>query len=321
MIDWWPVTAKVLAVFLIMMAGALARGVRWLGADSDYSLMKLTVNILLPCLFFHRILTDVQLNTGSDVIIPPLIGFGTTLLGFVVSGVLASTCGKWIDLPTQSHRRAFTLCTGMYNYGYIPLPIALAIFPGAVTTLIVHNVGVEIALWTVGLLIISGKLGAEGWKHVLNPPVIAIGIALLIKFAGGRDYVPGFVLDASHDMGVCGIPLGLILSGATIYDLFRESSWISHWRGFASASALRLALLPVAFLLLAKHGPFAIELKQVILLQAAMPAAIFPIILTRLYGQDTPTAFRVIVGTTLLGIVTIPLWIAAGAWYLGIAIH
>ncbi len=317
---WWPIASKVLAVFAIMACGVAARIVGWLSAESDRSLMKITVNLLLPCLFFHRLLTDQALNSPSHIYLPPLIGFATTVLGFAVAGLLAWTCGKWIDLPTQSHRRAFTLCTGMYNYGYVPLPIAYAIFPGTVTTLIVHNVGVEIALWTVGVLVISGALGRDSWKHLFNAPVIAIGIALAIGFAGLKNAVPGFVIDASFSLGVCGIPLGLILSGATIYDLWRGSTWFSHWRGLGSAVALRLALLPMAFLLFARHAPISTELKQVIILQAAMPAAVFPIILTRLHHQDTATAFCVIVGTTLLGLITIPLWIAFGCAYLAITV-
>lgn len=316
---WWPIATKVLAVFVMMACGVLARRIGWLSAASDRSLMKITVGILLPSLFFHRILTDDRLDRAADVYIPPLIGFGTTLLGFVVAGIVASFLGKWIDLPTQAHRRAFTLCTGMYNYGYVPLPIALAIFPSAVTTLIVHNVGVEIALWTLGVLIISGHLSGDWWKHVFTPPVIAIGFALVLKFVGVRHYVPSFVIDASHDLGLCGIPLGLVLSGATMYDLFRESSWLSHWRSFIVATGLRVGLLPVLFLLLAYYLPIPLELKQVILLQAAMPAAIFPIVMTRLYGGDAPTAFRIVVGTTLLGVITTPLWITLGARFLGIA--
>lgn len=318
--DWWPIASKVLVVFAIMACGAVARVLGWLSSESDRSLMKLTVSLLLPCLFFHRVLTDETMSRAADVYLPPLIGFGTTVLGFGVAALLAWTCGKWIDLPTQSHRRAFTLCTGMYNYGYIPLPIADAMFHGAVTTLIVHNVGVEIALWTVGVLVISGSVGRDAWKHLFNAPLIAILLALAIKFAGAKEFVPAFVTEAAGGMGACGIPLGLILSGATIYDLWRNSAWLSHWRGFASAAVLRVLILPAAFLVFARYAPIGIELKTVMILQAAMPAAIIPIVITRLYGQDTPTAFRIIVGTTLLGVVTVPLWIALGCRFLGIAV-
>ena len=53
-----------------------------------------------------------------------------------------------------------------------------------------------------------------------------------------------------------------------------------------------------------------------LLIQAAMPAATFPIVMTRLYEQDVKTAWVVVVGTSLLSLVTIPLWMVFGAAWL-----
>jgi predicted permease len=49
-----------------------------------------------------------------------------------------------------------------------------------------------------------------------------------------------------------------------------------------------------------------------------MPAAVFPIILARQYGGDPATAVRVVVVTSLGGLVTIPLWLQAGLSWLGL---
>ena len=84
------------------------------------------------------------------------------------------------------------------------------------------------------------------------------------------------------------------------------------------ACTLRLGVLPSLFLLLAKFLPASTELKQVILLQSAMPAAVFPIILARQYGGDPATAVRVVVITSLGGLVTIPLWLQAGLKWLNL---
>ena len=53
-------------------------------------------------------------------------------------------------------------------------------------------------------------------------------------------------------------------------------------------------------------------------LQAAMPAAVFPIILARHYQGDPPTALRVVIGTSVVGLVTIPLWIRFGMHFVGL---
>ena len=83
------------------------------------------------------------------------------------------------------------------------------------------------------------------------------------------------------------------------------------------AVAVRIVLLPIVFLAVAKFGNLSRELQEVLLLQAAMPSATFPLVMTRLYNQSVETAWTVVVGTSLLGIVTIPLWMVFGAFWLG----
>jgi predicted permease len=63
------------------------------------------------------------------------------------------------------------------------------------------------------------------------------------------------------------------------------------------------------FVLLAKYVPGSIELKRVLLIQSAMPAAMFPIILAKRYDGDVICALQVAIATTLVSLVTIPLWI------------
>ncbi len=55
-----------------------------------------------------------------------------------------------------------------------------------------------------------------------------------------------------------------------------------------------------------------------VLLQAAMPAAIYPIVMTRMFDSDMGTAIRTSVGTNLVAIVTIPIWVLVGRSILSI---
>ena len=82
-------------------------------------------------------------------------------------------------------------------------------------------------------------------------------------------------------------------------------------------SALRLAVLPVGILLVARFAPISLELKQVLVVQAAMPCALVPVILARHYHADAGTAVRIVLATTLASFLTIILWLRAGAaWVL-----
>ena len=100
-----------------------------------------------------------------------------------------------------------------------------------------------------------------------------------------------------------------------------ETFWYFSGRSSNEAGFLLqlfvLGILPVLFLTMARFGPFSIELKRVILLQAAMPSAVFPIIMARHYGGDTSTALRVVIATSVVSLVTIPLWIRSGMTFLG----
>ena len=86
----------------------------------------------------------------------------------------------------------------------------------------------------------------------------------------------------------------------------------------AVASLVRLGIMPVLFLLLAKFLPCSLELKRVIVLQGAMSSAVLPIVLTKHYGGDARTALQVALGTSLVGLVTIPLWIRLGGHFAGL---
>jgi predicted Na+-dependent transporter len=78
-------------------------------------------------------------------------------------------------------------------------------------------------------------------------------------------------------------------------------------------TGLRLGLLPALLLAFALVIPAAPSLRAVLIVQASMPSRVFfPIILSKLYHGDMPTALRIVLGTSLLGLITIPLWLTFG---------
>lgn len=318
MSDLWPITSRVLGVFLVMVAGAVGRRLHWLTSESDKSLASLTANVLLPALFFERIVQSDQFDSLAESWAPPVVGFVTTCLGFLLAGVVAWKIGPWIGLREPSSQRTFAFCVGIGNYGYIPLPLAEHFYPNAVVTLMVHNVGVDLALWSVGVAIISGQFGGHWKRALLSPPLLAVVAAIGIRQVGMADRLPGPLIQLAESLGQCAIPLGLILSGAIILDYVRLVHWRKNISTIIAAVTLRQVLLPMGMLAFAFFASVDIELQQVLLLQAAMPTATFPIVLVLLYGQDTGTALRAALGTGVLGVVTIPAWLAAGKWLLGL---
>jgi predicted permease len=316
------VLSSVLPVFAIMGIGGLLRRRDWLSADADASLMRVTINLLLPSLIFDSVLGNAALRRPENLLLPPLVGFGMVAVGVGVAWMFARSAG----LETKPEQRTFAFLTGLQNYAYLTIPLCFTLFDSGTTgVLFVHNVGAEMALWTLGVTVMAGTGLTGGWKKILNAPLAALLLALALNFLGMffTPFAPvafagKIILTAIHWFGQSAIPLALLMIGAIVADHLDAARGGRAARVVTVAALVRLGVMPVLFLLLAKFLPCSLELKRVLVLQGAMPSAVLPIVLTKHYGGDARTALQVALGTSVVGLVTIPLWIRFGGHVIGL---
>ncbi|WP_158545290.1 AEC family transporter [Bremerella cremea] len=311
------------AVFTVMGIGAAARSLNWLSREADAGILKLSIRVLMPCFIFEKVVGNPVFNKASNVYMPPVWGFLAVAVGCLIAYSYARGSGTRLGFNTSDKIHSFAICIGIFNYGFIPIPLISEIFgERALGVLFLHNVGVELGIWTIGVSLASGGLTKGWWKNVLNPPSITIVISLIINGMAWDKLVPEFISQITGILADAAIPVMMLLIGATFYDqIFHakvEGDRSSPWPVYISAVMLRLLALPILFLLAALCLPISVELKQVVAIQAAMPAAVFPVVLTKHYGGDARTALRVVIATTVVGFVTIPLWISTGISWLGL---
>ena len=187
--------------------------------------------MLLPAYFASRILAAPQFDSILSTWQPPAFGFALTSLGFGLAFLFAKRIGPKVGLKSDSQQRAFALCVGICNYGYIPLPLAESFYPEAVVPLILHNVGVELALWSVGVAIISGGSGWTWHKMLISPPFLAVIIACCVQPLLDPAQIPNMLAFVFDTLGNCAIPVGLLLSGAIMMDFLSDSSWMKVVHG------------------------------------------------------------------------------------------
>lgn len=313
--SYWQLLLLILPVFVLIGIGALMRHVKWLNAEADSSLLKLVVSFLYPCLIFENVLGNAALRQPGNLLFAPLAGFVTIAMGIY----LAYYTGRAVGLTQGQGLRTFAFSTGIYNYGYIPLPLMVALFGSeSVGMLLVHNVGCEAAIWTVGILMLSGLSLRDGWRKLFNAPVVALIAAVLGNLLDLGRFMPSVATNVIHLSAACAIPLGLLLIGATLMEYFGRPRELFETRTTLASSLLRLGVLPVLFLLIAKFLPCSDDLKRVIIVQAAMPAGILPLVIAKHYGGRPLTAVQVVIGTTVLGLFLIPLWLRIGLQWVGV---
>lgn len=309
------VLTAVLPVIVVVFAGLGLRRINWLTEEADHSLIRLTVNILQPCLILDSVLKNEALRQAGNVVLPPAVGFGLCAAGMVAALFLA----RFFGLKERTAAGTFALCAGLQNYGYVPVPLITSLFDReTLGVLFVHNLGVDTAMWVVGLTLLRPPGRGGPWRQLLSPPVLAIVAGVGLNFVGAHEHLPRFVLDTIRMLGLCALPMGLILVGATMSDQLAGFQSRQGLGVMAGACVVRLGLLPVLFLLVAKFLPCPPELKKVIVVQAAMPSAVFPVVMAKHYGGDQGTAIRVVAATSIVSLVTIPFWLKFGLeWVVG----
>lgn len=307
MVSYATILGATLPVFLIMALGYGLR--RWgrMPAAGDATIVSLMVNVTYPAYILNAVIVSPALRQPGNVFPPVFWGAALVLVGLVIGWLVAPLCG----LRRGSGRRTFALATSVQNYGYLPIPLMEAVMPDSSWkgVVFVYTLGLELAIWSVGVMILSGNW-RQGLRQVMNPVVGAIVLGVALNTLRLDAHYPAWLFRFLQMVGACAFPLGILLSGATLHDLLRQPGALADWRTPVGAVALRLAVLPAVMLAVVCWVPMTTTLREVIAVQAAMPAAVFPIIMARRYGGHEPTAVRVLVFTTAVSFFTIPAMMA-----------
>lgn len=188
------------------------------------------------------------------------------------------------------------------NTGNMGLPLVLFAFGDAGFNVgILYMVSVTIVHYTLGIMILSFD---ESPFEVFKLPLIySAGLGILLSVSGWT--MPTVVDRAIHLLGDASIPtmifaLGYKLSEVAISDVKRSFAF----------GGLRIGLgfvLGVATVKILHLNGVA---SSVVILDSAMPPAIFNFVLAERYKQDSQVVASIIMAGTLISIVTTPIIIA-----------
>lgn len=299
-------------VYLLILAGAVFRKTGLVRKEHDEGIMQVVYTVMMPCYILDKILGSEVLRSGTVVVSSILLGFGLIVGGFAIAALV----GKFIGLERGSGMRTFALTAGSQNFGFTAVPVVEILWStGALAVLFIHNLGVNLAVWSVGVMILRGEMGLN-WRKLVNGPLIAIVAGLVLVALGLDRSVTGPFRTAMSMLGVGAFPIGIFIIGCTIVDLIGSEKPSS--KIISASLVVRIVLVPALFLSAAKFLPIAEELRQVIVVQAAMPAGMTPIILARLYGGRPAIAVQIVVFTTALSIFSLPWIIAFGCRWIGL---
>ncbi len=288
----------------------------WIGPAARQPLMRLVIWVFFPAMIFDRVCGNPLIKSGTTAALYLGVGFGMILTGFVVAR-LVSTALRFSPEPMA---RTFSFALGINNFGYLGIPVTAALFGrDVVGVLLVHNVGVEAAIWTIGVSFLSGEKGWKGLANLTQPMPVALLISLTLNFMGWGNSTPvNLVGQFCHTIGECAIPVGTILTGVFLHEALQGFKFWAEPKLSFGIMLVRWLAMPALLLLAARYLIADAALQKVMLVQAAMPAGIFTFLIVEMYRGQVLVSLRAAVLTMLGCPLVTPLWLYLGSRWLGL---
>ncbi len=256
------------------------------------AVVDISIYIALPALAFtsmleKQIILKDALNIWASALI---IMFGCGIVAWIVFKILnRKHSGLYIPISIM-------------NTVNIPFPIIFLAFGAeglfAATLFFIPN---ALLIYSLGVSIASKKPWKESIKEVLKIPLIYAAIlGLTVNLL--RINIPSLLLEPLNFIGMMGIPLILIILG---YNL--SSVKITSFPTTLLASFLRMGIGLLLGLVSVKLFNLTGIIRSVVILNSAMPAAVFSSILATKYNNEPDVVSSVVFLTTLISLITIPL--------------
>lgn len=293
------VFAKMAMLVLIMLLGYLCARIGITGPEFNQRVTPLMVKVLLPATILNSVLSVPDFS-GRE-----LLDYILVMTVMVALQMLPA----WF-LPRLMRTRsedvgATRLVTAFGNVGFVGLPVVAAIFGDEMVFFAsLCNIPFNLALYSCSAAQLSPDGGRVRWQDVLNAPVIATLLSVVLLLS--RVHVPGVLADTISSVSGVTIPLSMLVIGTSLGGISVRSV-LTDWRVYV-VSAVRLLVCPLLTWLVL--WPFAAgALLGISVLMAACPSAMLVTALCLQYGRSDAFASKCIFLSTVLSAVTIPLLI------------
>ncbi len=293
---------NILYLFLIIMVGFSARKLKLLGEDARAVLSLYTINIALPMMILTNLRFTFETRLLQNAITMLVIG-GVV---FAVSIILSELSAKWWRLPDEE-RASYHFGMVLSNTGFLGLPILSvtygqeAVFYGT----IIHFFFLVVN-WTYGVYVYTRDEATHvNWKAMINPSTIALVVGFTLFFFSVP--LPSVMERMFAALGGTATPLTMFVIGIMMAEIHLKEL-VTSIKPFVLA-IYRSVLFPLALFFILKSLGFSGLILYVPVVLFGMPLAANTVILAQVYGKDYKTATKLVLISTLLALVTIPLLI------------
>jgi predicted permease len=289
------------SLVICMLVGYFGRVLKVFDDKLISGLTTLLVKITLPSTIFVSLLRPFTWELMAESAATFVLSAGVYLFGGLLALGLA-----YLFKAKDGEKRVWQFALIFANVGYMGFPVCYAVFgeEGLMYTSMA-NAAFNVLLFTVGVKLFNAPKEKGGaWRGIVfNPALFATFAGMLLFVTQLRPPQP--VTDGISLLGGMTSPISMILVGS-ILAKGRLRDLLTDWR-VVPLMSVRLAVIPLtAFftLRLFIHNPVMLG---VIVVLSAMPVAAITSIFAEKYNGDTVLASKLVVLSTLLCVVSVPL--------------
>jgi predicted permease len=268
----------------------------------------LVIRISLPLYLFSTTVRDLTKEEIPGIVTDAGVAAISIAVTFMISFIIYK-----ISKMSPSRRGIFCASFTFSNTMFIGMPINLALFgdqalPHVISYFFFNSCG----FWTIGNYFMSldvpGRPAAifsrATVKRLFSPPLVGFFIGLMVIYFSIP--LPKFLTQAASSFGAMTTPVAIMYIGMGLADL----SWsaIKLERDLVLTLMGRFLICPLVTFLTCLFFGLPTLTNQVFLIQSSLPVVASCTILAGYYRSDISFAVMVVSITTLMTIITVPIF-------------
>jgi len=316
-----PIALPFITILFLLAIGAGMRRHGLINPSGARQMTGLVLNVSLPALIWVTLASEITPRELARA--PLLVAMGVLgpLLGYVLAGAVA----RW-PLLGAGQRATFQTAVAVTNTALIGYPLCQALLGSTgLVYAVLYDVGLTVVMSTLSIWLLSRARRQEveeeqgpvrirsAWIELLRSPMMW-ALVLGVGWGALGWPTPDWLLHPLRTLGQCTTPLALLTVGVLIQPVTTGAAVDGRpawpWRPLLALALLRLLVIPALVAGLVVLLRVERVAATVIVLQTAVPSAVATTAMAEQYGGDGSLASAGVVTTTLLSLLTLPLWSA-----------
>ena len=296
----------ILVILGMILVGFVIGEKGWFDDKSRGLLAKLVTQVALPC---YMLYTITQRFTAADLLkMLPALRFPA--LSMVILLGIATAVAK-IFAVRQDRQGLFISMFFNSNTIFVGLPINQALFGDAsIPYVLIYYMCNTTFFWTLGTYLIQRDGEGEAQfdirislKKVFSPPLMGFLLGLVLVILHIK--LPAFLASDLQYLGNLTTPLSMIFIGLSVSHVGVKQLVLGKDQLLILLG--RFLVAPLLMASIVYWVPLPSLMKQVFIIQSAMPVMTNAPVVASLYGADSDYAAVMVTETTLATIVVIPI--------------